>query len=150
MKNEIDLPAATDLELTIENDSRVYPKRLAIEANLRRKVAREVYYPAKAVDAWMHFVDAGARLYRHDFPGVQFNRATRRCVAERFAREFEGQLAMELQAAKEGAFEEQAITHQEAAATGKYRAWQRASMAGREASKAVNVAASFTAAIKGA
>lgn len=130
MRNEIDLPAVTELKLTIENDSRVYPQRLAIEKNLRAKIDRMVYDPSKAPLAWLYFVDAGAKLYGQDFPGVTFNRATRMAVAELFAREFEGQIAIELEVAKEAALTSGDCTSPQSI-------------------KAINVSTVFNSAIKG-
>lgn len=138
MKNEIDHAAVTELKLTIENDSRVYPMRQAIEKTLRSKVSAGRYDASKAPKAWVHFVEAGAKLYRKDFPGVRFNRITLAAVAVELAREFEAEVTTELQAAKL-----EAIAAQNAA--------KRAlAEADRAAIDAINVQAAFNFAIKGA
>lgn len=143
MTQQIDTASAKELELTIENDSRVYPKRVAIEAMLRRKVDRQEYDHTKAPLAFLPFVNDGAKLYRKQFPGVQFNVATRLEVARQFAIGFEAQTKIELQAAKLGAMEEQNVTRQEYEATGEFRAFQRSQAADREAIRTVNVQAAF-------
>jgi len=137
MPNAIDQAAATELQLTIENESSLYPKRKAIEVILARKVNRGVYDASKAPKAWMHFVDLGAEWYSKQFPGVRFDRQTRLAVATAMAREYEAEIAIELQTAKL-----EAMAAQKAAKL----ALQAADVA---AVKAINVQVAFNLAIKG-
>jgi hypothetical protein len=79
--------AARELELYITSDSKFTPMREAIYRNLMTKWARGQYDPARATQAFMYLVEAGAKAYLREFstPGdpmdLVFNRNTRLAVA---------------------------------------------------------------------
>lgn len=51
-----------ELQLYIENDSRLYHRMTKpIETNLKKKLAKRTYDPAKAEVAFGHLMDAGAK-----------------------------------------------------------------------------------------
>lgn len=97
----VDEHAKRELELYIENeyaligDSKSMGK--AIDANLRKKVAKGTYDPGRAPQAWQHLIDEGARRYAKAFSSSErdatqiFSAATRRAVAAEFARAWEAE-----------------------------------------------------------
>lgn len=95
----VDEAAAEALELWIDNTANLSPggpsgKGRAIVINLMRKVRKGKYDPALAPKIWMYLVDDGAKDYvKHDDERrpwhVKFNMATRKALAERYARRFE-------------------------------------------------------------
>ena len=86
----IDEHAATELDLYMENTSELYPQKLAILENLKRKIGKGVYDEAKAAKLWMYWVDAGAKRYVKEFGSGSidtiFNKPTRERVARDMAR----------------------------------------------------------------
>jgi hypothetical protein len=96
IRDHVDMDAARDLELTIDNDSALYRQKQSIIENLQRKVAKGKYSPAMAPKLWLYWVEAGVRKYAKDHMGGntaealrRFSPATRRHVATEFAREAE-------------------------------------------------------------
>lgn len=92
----IDEHAVTDLQLFIENDSRLHEStEVPIRKNLMTKRARGEYRHDLAVKAYGYLVEAGAKKYSKQFgsPGQPWNRlfpvAERRIVADNLTREFE-------------------------------------------------------------
>jgi hypothetical protein len=97
----VDEHAARELSLYIENEYALIGKATSIgksiDANLRKKVASGRYDAALAPKAWQYLIDEGAKRYvkalgsRDDGLGssTMFSAATRRQVAEEFARAWE-------------------------------------------------------------
>lgn len=94
-EQEIDEHAATELVLYIDNDPRLHAQWEAIVRNLWGHKNKGRYLASRAVDGFMHLVDAGARRYVDEFDArgtridTVFNRATRRSVAQDFVDSFE-------------------------------------------------------------
>lgn len=66
--------AAYELYLYANNDARIYTSIIKTTiANLAKKYSRGVYDEEKAVVAWVHVMDAAAKLYAHDFGGIWYN-----------------------------------------------------------------------------
>ena len=96
-RSVIDPHAAEELDLYIENESRLYPQKQSILANLKKKVAKGVYDPTKAAKLWGYWVTEGAKHYLKELgsSGHSFNKATREHVAKQleryyFDQDFEG------------------------------------------------------------
>lgn len=92
----VDTDAARDLEVTIENDGRLYESQFRpIVANLMKKRRSGVYRHDGAVKLFGYLVEAGAKKYAAEFGDrdtpwhVLFSVPTRRAVAESLARSFE-------------------------------------------------------------
>ena len=94
----IDETAARELELYIGNDGDLYRQQTtSILKNLTTKKARGEYKHDLAVKAFGYLVDAGAKKYAKDFGGVwhqMFDVPTRRAIADRMAKSFEGEYAL--------------------------------------------------------
>ncbi len=93
-REPVDVGEASELKLTMENDSRLHPARQNIERALIKRKKNGTYDPAKAPKAFMWWVDLGAKQYKKefgypDYDRKSFNKPTRELVAEEFAREFE-------------------------------------------------------------
>jgi len=88
----VDEHAATELDLYIENTSELYPQKLAIMENFKRRIARQKYDPSLAWKLWMYWVDAGARRYVKESgsgtSGSVFNKPTREKVAKDLAKHY--------------------------------------------------------------
>jgi hypothetical protein len=88
----VDEHAAHELDLYIENTSELYPQKLAILENLKKKIARQKYDTSLAWKIWMYWVDAGARRYVKEFGSgtidTIFNKPTREKVAKDLAKEY--------------------------------------------------------------
>jgi len=94
----LDEHAATELELFIENDYDLVGKDnsqgKAIEKNLERKIKQGKFDYEKSIDGWMYLIESGGKKYAREFASSErewskiFSPATRRFVAERFARHF--------------------------------------------------------------
>ena len=95
----VDEHAKRELELYIENEYALIgdPQSIgkAIDANLRKKMAKGKYDPALAPKAWQYLIDEGAKRYAKAYSSSErdatqiFNAATRRAVAAEFARAWE-------------------------------------------------------------
>lgn len=83
---------ATELELFADNESSIYNQKLSIIANIKRRIKKGTYDPALAPKLWLYWVDAAARQYSKEFPGVTFNKNTRMHVAEKIAVEQYGMI----------------------------------------------------------
>lgn len=101
----VDPVAARELDLYIANTYELVgaPNSVgkSIDANLRRKLANGTYDSALSPKAWQHLVDSGAARYEKEFGDESvhiFNAATRRQVAEDFARAWEDENAPSLTA----------------------------------------------------
>jgi len=92
----VDVDAARELELYIDNDRRFSPQSpkgqgRAVALNLLRKMRRGTYDHSKAPRAWQYVVDNAARAYVREFGGdlrTIFPATTRRYVAYEMANEF--------------------------------------------------------------
>ena len=91
----VDVHAATELDLYIENDSRIYQQKRAICELLRKKVEKGVYDEAKAAKLWLYWVTDGAKHYVEEMgshgdtmESLGFNKPTREKVAEVLARHY--------------------------------------------------------------
>lgn len=84
-----DIHAADELELWIDNDEPLYRQYQAIEANLLRKMARNIYQPMLARKAWRNLVDAAWRDYRKEFGNFPASVTTRNHAANEIARAWE-------------------------------------------------------------
>jgi hypothetical protein len=95
IRDLVDPHAASELALTMENDGDLYRQKQSILENLQKKVKKGKYSPAMAPKLWLYWVEAGVRKYGKDnLSGPaealrMFSPATRRHVAEQFAREAE-------------------------------------------------------------
>lgn len=93
----VDPVAARELDLYIANTFELVGAKdsigKSIDANLTRKLKSGKYDPSLAPKAWQHLVDKGAERYQKEFGSGSpiFNAATRRQVAEDFARAWEGE-----------------------------------------------------------
>lgn len=91
----VDPVAARELDLYIANTFELVGKAGSIgkniDANLKRKLASGTYDSALAPKAWQYLVDQGAKRYEREFGDSSpvFNAATRRYVANEFARAWE-------------------------------------------------------------
>jgi hypothetical protein len=86
----IDEDALTELDLYIENTGDLYPMKQAIRENLKKKLRKGVYDAKKAIVAWGHWVEAGARAYAKDYAepakwSVLFPKPLRDKLSERIA-----------------------------------------------------------------
>jgi hypothetical protein len=97
----IDEDAATELKIYIDNDGDLYRRQTtSILKNLATKKARGEYKHDLAVKAFGYLVEAGAKKYAKEFgspdqPWHQmFDAATRRAVAEKLTKDFEGEYAL--------------------------------------------------------
>lgn len=92
-----DETAARELSLYIENEYALIgaPNSIGknIDAGLRRKVASGKYNPALTPKAWQYLIEEGAKRYQREFGSGSpiFNAATRRQVAEEYARAWESE-----------------------------------------------------------
>jgi len=95
-----DANAVRELSLYIENDFALIgapnSKGKSIDGNLRKKVAAGKYDPKLAPTLWGYLIEDGARKYAKEYatPGdwaQMFNAATRKQVAEDFARAWEAE-----------------------------------------------------------
>jgi hypothetical protein len=82
---EIDQHMVDELDLYAENESSLYNQKKSILANISRKISSGKYDHKLAPKLWMYWVDAAARQYGHEFPGVKFNKATREKLAHELA-----------------------------------------------------------------
>jgi hypothetical protein len=95
LRDFVDHDALRELELTMENESSLYRQKQDIVENLRKKVVKGVYDRKQAPKLWMYWVEKGARLYGKEHGSGEasglkmFSPATRRALAEKFARDYE-------------------------------------------------------------
>lgn len=91
----LDTHAAKELELFVENDADLYRQQYTpINKNLITKMARGVYDHGKAVKLFGYLMESGAKKYARQYSVGNdwhqiFSPATRKSVAELFARHFE-------------------------------------------------------------
>lgn len=90
---------ARELSLYIENDGTLYRQQAEpILKNLILKVAKGVYDHDKAVKLYMYLMESGAKKYVKEHGGGEWSRvfsvATRKSVAEDFAKSFETEAAL--------------------------------------------------------
>lgn len=91
---------ARELSLYIENDAMLHRQQeVPIQRNLITKMARGIYDHDKAVKAYMHLMESGARKYSKEFStgddwSRTFSVATRKSVAEDFTKSFEQEAAL--------------------------------------------------------
>ncbi len=91
-----DTIAANELKLYGDNESKLYPLKQNIEANLLKKAKKGTYQHGRAPKAWMYFADASAKAYTKEFGGGSgrsgsfgvFDKATRELAAKMWADEF--------------------------------------------------------------
>ena len=87
----VDQHAADELDLWLENEGKLYPKKQAIIKNLQKKRAKGKYDAAKAPKLWLYLVNDAAKMYDREngSPGVSiFNKPTREAVAEELAKRY--------------------------------------------------------------
>jgi hypothetical protein len=94
----LDTHAAKELELFVENDADLYRQQYTpINKNLITKMARGVYNHDKAVKLFGYLMESGAKKYAKQYSSSVsdwhqiFSPATRKSVAELFARHFEAE-----------------------------------------------------------
>ena len=90
----VDENGARELQLYIENDSRLYHQQfIPIVKNLMKRRMKGDYNREKAAKLFLHLVDEGARRYYKEFgsPGFKFNLATRWDVAKSLRDSFEAE-----------------------------------------------------------
>tara|TARA_Y100001938_G_scaffold115099_1_gene158309 strand:+ start:276 stop:743 length:468 start_codon:yes stop_codon:yes gene_type:complete len=83
---------ARELQLYIENDSRLYHQFESIRLNLVRKIAKGVYQHDRAAKHFQYLSDAGSKLYEQEF-GHAFDVATRKETAQSLADDFAAEVA---------------------------------------------------------
>lgn len=81
-KTFVDVEAARELALYIENDFELYTRYIAPYIQcLHKKAVKGTYEPDKALPGWERIAAEGAKKYERDFLNVRyyhvFNRATR-------------------------------------------------------------------------
>lgn len=62
--------SATELELYADNTSELYNQKLAVIANLKKRLDRGTYQPELAAKLWLYWVDAAAKRYAKEFGGI--------------------------------------------------------------------------------
>jgi hypothetical protein len=89
-----DASAARELQLYIENDGELYRQRGPFLENMRRKMRKGTYDPAKGAKLWTYYVERGARKYVRDLGGsmATFGPATRLAVARELERDARAEL----------------------------------------------------------
>lgn len=93
----VDEDGARELQLYIENDSKLYHQQfLPIVKNLMKRRANGTYDHEKAAKLFLYLVDEGARRYYKEFgsPGFKFNLATRWDVAKSLRDGFETEASL--------------------------------------------------------
>lgn len=72
---DVDLPAARELHLFINNDYPLYKTKLLVYRSLARKKDKDRYDPKLAPKAFMPLVTAAAKKYMREFgaPGDRWN-----------------------------------------------------------------------------
>jgi hypothetical protein len=88
----VDKTAADELDLYLENESDLYPKKQAIIANLQKKKKKGKYDAKKAPKLWLYLVNDAAKKYEKEFGSGGskiFNKPTREAVAEELAGRYE-------------------------------------------------------------
>ena len=94
VSSEVDEHAAQDLRLFIDHDGELYrQRRIPIERNLTKKWKKGTFDAARATDAYMYLVEAGAKKYAKEFASPSdwnkiFTKATRDYVADEYATDF--------------------------------------------------------------
>lgn len=95
----IDKVAARELDLYIENTGELYNQFKSIIKNIKTKIRRGTYDPAKAPALWAYWYEAGAKRYVKEFGGdvrMMFPKALRDYLArERAVDEYKRILAGE-------------------------------------------------------
>lgn len=88
---DIDIHAARELYLFIENDYDLYrQRRRPIEITLSKKKKKGTYDAERAVKAFKYLVDDGAKKYQREYGGANiFDAKTKKAVAKSFAHYFE-------------------------------------------------------------
>ncbi|MHB8414593.1 MAG: hypothetical protein ACYDDA_03810 [Acidiferrobacteraceae bacterium] len=87
----VDQVAAHELILFADSDGALYPQKNSIIENVKRRIARGDYDPAKAPRLWLYWIDAAARKYVKDFGSSTgridslFNKPTRERAAKEIA-----------------------------------------------------------------
>ena len=106
MKTETISHEITELVLFSVNDYRVYQSAKDIMHNLAKKIVKEVYEHDKALIAWGHLADYGARLYNADHGSTQgtisqiFSPADRQAAAVELQEHYQEELDEEVQERK--------------------------------------------------
>ena len=77
---------ATELDLYADNTSELYPKRMAIIANLKRKIAAGRYKASAAPKLWAYWYTDAAKRYAREFGG-EWSTMFPKAVRDRLARE---------------------------------------------------------------
>lgn len=85
-KTVIDMEAARELELYVENTSHLYHHYIVpYIQSLHKKYIKGTYDPEKALAGWERIATEGAKMYEKEFLNVRyyriFNKATREEVA---------------------------------------------------------------------
>lgn len=86
-KTFVDVEAARELALYIENDYELYTRRIVPYIQcLHEKWEKGTYEPDKAIPGWQVIATCGAQNYEYEFLNVRyyrvFNKATRRETAK--------------------------------------------------------------------
>ena len=92
-KTIIDMEAARELALYIENDYQLYAQYIVPYIQcLHKKREKGTYDPEKAVAGWERIATEGAKMYENEFLSVRyyrvFNKATREEVARQLQESF--------------------------------------------------------------
>lgn len=69
VEGAIDEDAKTELELYMDNESRLYNQKKSILANILRKMKAGKYDHKLSPKLWMYWVDEGAKMYAREFGG---------------------------------------------------------------------------------
>lgn len=89
-KSVIDMEAARELELYIENDSFLYFNHIMPYIKcLHKKRIKGTYDPEKALPGWERIATEGAKKYERDFLNVRYYRVFNRATREEAARQLQ-------------------------------------------------------------
>lgn len=86
----IDMEAARELALYIENDYELYSRYIVpYIQSLHKKRIRGTYDPEKAVPGWERIATEGAKKYENEFLNVRYYRVFNKATREEAARQLQ-------------------------------------------------------------
>lgn len=95
IKKQADEQAVRELELYIDNDFRIYTRKLEFEKSAARKICSGKYDKAKAPKLFRYLADEAAKAYSREFGdgGTIFSTADRDAVARQLATDFDSRVS---------------------------------------------------------
>lgn len=86
----IDMEAARELELYVENTSHLYHYYIVpYIQSLHKKYIKGTYDPEKAVPGWERIATEGAKMYENEFLNVRYYRVFNKATREEAARQLQ-------------------------------------------------------------